>query len=323
MMGKYLKDSTPSTCGGAPPMIASRPRRRRRRQRWREKTAGMWGGEPVSFRRIAAWVILVVVFSASLPFHVTAQQPYILATEDVLEVVVFGNADVSRTVTIRPDGAISLPLIGEVAAAGLTPEQLRRQLTQLFASYLRNPQVAVIVREFHKVRVSVLGEVSKPGVYELAQGATVLDALATAGGLAPDAGLGEARLIRGQDSPVIIDLERLLLRGELALNLPLAPGDALVIPEDPTGRVYVLGEVSRPGIFPLRGSLTALQALTLAGGPTRRAMLNRAHVIRRGSQPTQLTAEVTLATVVVAKQSTAGIQLIPVDLLKVIREGDV
>ena len=277
----------------------------------------------MSFRRIAAWVILVVVFSASLPFHVTAQQPYILAAEDVLEVVVFGNADVSRTVTIRPDGAISLPLIGEVAAAGLTPEQLRRQLTQLFASYLRNPQVAVIVREFHKVRVSVLGEVSKPGVYELAQGATVLDALATAGGLAPDAGLGEARLIRGQDSPVIIDLERLLLRGELALNLPLAPGDALVIPEDPTGRVYVLGEVSRPGIFPLRGSLTALQALTLAGGPTRRAMLNRAHVIRRGSQPTQLTAEVTLATVVVAKQSTAGIQLIPVDLLKVIREGDV
>jgi len=276
----------------------------------------------VSFRRIAAWLILVVIFSASLPFHVRAQQPYILAAEDVLEVVVFGNADVSRTVTIRPDGMISLPLIGEVAAAGLTPEQLRRQLAQLFASYLRNPQVAVIVREFHKVRVSVVGEVSKPGVYELAQGATVLDALATAGGLAPDAGLGEARLIRGQDPAVIIDLERLLLRGELALNLPLAPGDALVIPEDPTGRVYVLGEVARPGIFPLRGSLTALQALTLAGGPTRRAQLNRAHIIRRGTQLAQPTT-VTLATVVVAKQSTAGIQLIPVDLLKVIREGDV
>ena len=102
----------------------------------------------MSFRRIAAWLILAVVFSASLPFHVKAQQPYILAAEDVLEVVVFGNADVSRAVTIRPDGMISLPLIGEVAAAGLTPEQLRRQLTQLFASFLRNPQVAVIVREF-------------------------------------------------------------------------------------------------------------------------------------------------------------------------------
>src|SRR5207245_10138320 len=104
----------------------------------------------VSLRMIAGVLIMIAVLSTAAPLHVRAQQPYILAAEDVLEVVVFGNADVSRTVTIRPDGMISLPLIGEVAAAGLTPEQLRRQLAQLFASYLRNPQVAVIVREFHK-----------------------------------------------------------------------------------------------------------------------------------------------------------------------------
>src|SRR3989475_9695111 len=106
----------------------------------------MWGGAPVSFGRIAAWLILAVVFSASLPFHVKAQQPYILAAEDVIEVVVFGNADVSRTVTIRPDGMISLPLIGEVAAAALSPERLRRQVTQLFTTCFRTSQVAVIVR---------------------------------------------------------------------------------------------------------------------------------------------------------------------------------
>src|SRR3989442_2925111 len=103
----------------------------------------MWGGEPVSFRRIAAWLILVVIFSASLPFHVRAQHPYILAAEDVLEVVVFLNADVSRTVTIRPDGMISLPLIGEVAAARVTPDQSRQQSAQVFGSSLRNPQVAL------------------------------------------------------------------------------------------------------------------------------------------------------------------------------------
>jgi len=277
----------------------------------------------VSLRMIAGVLIMIAVLSTAAPVRVAAQQPYILAAEDVIEVVVFGNADVSRTVTIRPDGMISLPLIGEVAAAGLSPERLRRQLTQLFTTYFRTPQVAVIVREFHKVRVAVLGQVTRPGVYELTQGATVLDALAAAQGLAADAGLGEARLMRGQDPPVIIDLERLLLRGDLASNLDLLPGDALVIPEDPTGRVYVLGEVARPGIFPLRGSLTALQALTLAGGPTRRALLNRAHVIRRDRPAGRPAAEVTLATVVVAKQSAAGIKLIPVDLLKVIREGDI
>lgn len=267
-------------------------------------------------------ILIIALLSTAAPVRVAAQQPYILRAEDVIEVMVFGNADVSRTVTIRPDGMISLPLIGEVAAAGLTPEQLRQQLSRLFASFVRNPQVTVIVREMHKVRVSVLGQVTRPGVYELAQGATVLDALATAQGLAPDAGLGEARLMRGQDPPVVIDLERLLLRGELALNLPLLPGDALVIPEDPTGRVYVLGEVARPGIMPLRGSLTALQALALAGGPTRRALLNRAHIIRRGRERSP-TATVALTTVTVAKQSAAGIQVLPVDLLKVIRDGDV
>src|SRR2546426_669412 len=197
------------------------------------------GGMAVPLRMIAGVLIMIAVLSTAAPVRVAAQQPYILAAEDVIEVVVFGNADVSRTVTIRPDGMISLPLIGEVAAAGLSPERLRRQLTQLFTTYFRTPQVAVIVREFHKVRVAVLGE------------------------------------------------------------------------------------VARPGIFPLRGSLTALQALTLAGGPTRRALLNRAHVIRRDRPPGRPAAEVTLATVVVAKQSAAGIQLIPVDLLKVIREGDI
>jgi len=276
----------------------------------------------VLFRISAGVLIMIAVLFTAVPIPVTAQQPYILGVADGIEVVVFANADVSRTVTIRPDGMISLPLIGEVEAAGLTPEQLRQQLTRLFASFFRNPQVTVIVREFHKVRVTVLGQVRWPGVYELAQGATVLDALAAAQGLAADAGLGEARVIRGQEPPLIIDLERLLLRGELALNLPLVSGDALVIPEDPTGRVYVLGEVARPGTFPLRGSLTALQALTLAGGPTRRALLNRAHVIRRGTQLAQ-PITVTLATVVVAQQSAAAFQLIPVDLLKVIREGDV
>ena len=276
----------------------------------------------MSLRISAGVLIIIALLSAVAPIRVTAQSPYILGVEDVLEVVVFGNPDVSRTVTVRPDGMISLPLIGEVAAAGQTPEQLRQQLARLFASFVRNPQVTVIVRELHKVRVSVLGQVTRPGVYELTQGATVLDALAAAQGLAADAGLGEARLMRGGDPPVIVDLERLLLQGELALNLPLLPGDALVIPEDPTGRVYVLGEVTRPGVVPLRGSMTALQAMTLAGGPTRRALLNRAHIIRRGRQA-PAAATVTLATVTVAKQSIAGVQLLPVDLLKVIREGDV
>lgn len=273
-------------------------------------------------RKTAVSLILIAAFLTFPLAPAVAQQPYVLGPEDVIEVLVLGNPEVSRTVTIRPDGMISLPLIGEVAAAGLAPEQLRQRLTELFARYFRSPQVSVIVREFRRVRVSVLGQVSRPGIYELKQSATVLDALAAAGGLAPEAGLGEARLIRARDAPVVIDLERLLLQGEMAFNHRLENGDTLVVPEDSSTRVYVLGEVARAGVFPLRGPLTALQALTLAGGPTRRALLNRAHVIRREGQPVVGTT-VTLVTVVVSKQSTADLRIIPVDLHKVIREGDV
>lgn len=273
-------------------------------------------------RTAAICLILVSVLATSHPVALAQPQPYILGPGDIIEVLVFGNPDLSRVVTIRPDGVISLPLIGEVAAAGLTPEQLRGRLTERLARYVRDAQVTVIVREFRRVRVSVLGQVTRPGVYDLPQGATVLDALAAAQGLTPEAGLAEARLIRGEDAPIVIDLER-LLRGEIDVNRRLEDGDAVVVPEDLTARVYVVGEVARPGVFPLRGPITAVQALSLAGGPTRRARLDRVQVIRRNPWAAQAGPTVTLETVVVAKQPAAGAQVITVDLIKVLREGDI
>lgn len=227
-------------------------------------------------RCVAAGVLVVLLLSAAAAAPPgLAQNPYVLGPDDVIEVHVYGSEEISRVITVRPDGMISLPMVGEVRAAGLTPEQLRDRLAPLYAAYIKNPLVAVIVREFRRVRVAVLGQVAKPGVYELRQGSGVLDALAAAGGLTDAAGLGQARLTRAQGPEMLIDLDRLLLRGETALNHRVESGDTLVVPEDLTWRVYVLGEVARPGVLPLRGSMTALQALTLAGGPTRRSRLDR------------------------------------------------
>lgn len=271
--------------------------------------------------RLAAGALLILIGATLLPVPGGAQQPYVLGPEDVVEVSVYGNDDLSRVVTVRPDGMISLPLVGEIRAAGLTPEQLRERLVPLYARFIRNPQVAVIVREFRRVRVTVLGQVMRPGVHELRLGSSVLDALASAGGLTEAAGLGELRLSRGQAPPVVIDLERLLLRGEVALNQRLETGDTLVVPEDLTARVYVLGEVARPGVIPLRGPMTVVQALGLVGGPTRRAMLGRAYVIRRGVE--SAAEPLPLATVTVARQAGPPLKLIPVDLHKILRAGDV
>ncbi len=247
---------------------------------------------------------------------------YVLGPDDVIEVSVFANDELSRVVMVRPDGMISLPLVGEVRAAGLTPEQLRERLVPIYARYIRNPQVSIIVREFRKVRVTVLGQVTRPGVFELRLGSTVLDAIAAAGGLTDAAGLGEVRLNRIGSPQMTIDLERLLLRGEANLNRPLEAGDSLVIPEDLASRIYVLGEVARPGVFPFRGHMTAVQALGLAGGPTRKALLGRAYVIRRNPEAAT-TSPMPIQTVTVARQTGPAIRLLSVDFYKILREGDI
>ena len=109
---------------------------------------------------------------------------YLIGAEDLLDVLVWKNCpDLCRTVPVRPDGKISLPLVNDIQAAGLTPADLRQQLTERLSEYVQSPEVSVIVREVHSVKVSVVGSVKMPGHYELKSPATVLDLIARAQGL--------------------------------------------------------------------------------------------------------------------------------------------
>jgi polysaccharide export outer membrane protein len=121
---------------------------------------------------------------------------YVIGPADVLEVAVWQNALVSRTVPVRPDGKISLPVINDVRAAGLTPRQLQSFLTTALAEYIQTPEVSVIVREVHSFNVSVIGHVKTPGRYELTSRVTVLEALAMAGGLTEYADRGRIVILR-------------------------------------------------------------------------------------------------------------------------------
>jgi polysaccharide export outer membrane protein len=107
---------------------------------------------------------------------------YMIGPEDVLDVAVWKNTEISRTVPVRPDGKISLPLLNDVQAAGLTPMQLREVLTKGLVPYIPDPAVSVLVHEVHSFKVTVIGQVKTPGRYELKDRATVLDVLALAGG---------------------------------------------------------------------------------------------------------------------------------------------
>ena len=106
---------------------------------------------------------------------------YKIGPEDVLDIAVWNNTAISRTVPVRPDGKISLPLLNDVQAAGLTPMQLRDVLTKKLVEYVPAPEVSVIVREVRSFNVSVIGEIRAPGRYELKSRTTVLDVLARAG----------------------------------------------------------------------------------------------------------------------------------------------
>src|SRR6266536_5950171 len=99
---------------------------------------------------------------------------FLIGPEDILDIQVWKNLELSRIVPVRPDGKVSLPLVNDIQAAGLTPTELRDQLTTRWSEYVQSPEISVIVREVHSVKVSVLGSVKIPGRYEVKSPATVL-----------------------------------------------------------------------------------------------------------------------------------------------------
>ena len=148
-----------------------------------------------------------MAIATARPLLAGAQEPpesgdqvveYVIGPEDVLDIAVWDNTQLTRTVPVRPDGKISLPLLNDVKAAGLTPMQLREFLTTALAPYIPIATVSVIVREVHSFKVTVIGEVKAPGRYELKSQSTVLDVLAMAGGLTEYA---DAQPDRGASSP--------------------------------------------------------------------------------------------------------------------------
>ena len=175
--------------------------------------------------------------AAETPQNNAPVAEYVVGPEDVLDIAVWNNPDITRTVPVRPDGLISLPLLNDVHAAGLTPMQLRDALARLLASYIPNPTISVIVREVHSFKVTVIGEVKTPGRYELKSRATVLDVLAIAGGLSEFAARSRIVVLRqesGATREIPFAFDKLATRGGGKAggqeNFCVQPGDIIVVP---------------------------------------------------------------------------------------------
>jgi polysaccharide export outer membrane protein len=194
----------------------------------------------------------VVAIAAAPPLFAHAQQPtadvqeadYVIGPEDVLDIAVWDNTQLTRTVPVRPDGKISLPLLNDVKAAGLTPMQLRQCLMTALAPYIPTATVSVIVREVHSFKVTVIGEVKTPGRYELKSQSTVLDVLAMAGGLTQYAERSRIVVLRRQESgtrQIAFAFDKLdtgsggarngtAAKQGVQHNFDLEPGDIVLVP---------------------------------------------------------------------------------------------
>jgi polysaccharide export outer membrane protein len=157
---------------------------------------------------------------------------YVIGPGDVLQITVWKNETLSRVVPVRPDGKVSMPLLHDVQAAGLTAMQLRDKIAGALGEYLPNPEVSVSVNEVRSLRISVLGEVQKPGVLELRGSTTILEAIAMAGGFRDFASPSKITVIRTDDTG---QTQRLRFNYNKAAhgdepNLVLRSGDVIIVP---------------------------------------------------------------------------------------------
>jgi polysaccharide biosynthesis/export protein len=163
----------------------------------------------------------------------TTDPAYMIGPEDVLDINVWKEPDMTRTVPVRPDGKISLPLINDVQAAGLTPLQLASTVTERLRKFLTDPQVTIIVTTINSQRVYVVGEVLRAGAFPLIPGMTVLQVLANAGGFttfANEKKIHVMRVVDGKHVELPFNYREVLKGDNPDQNIKLEPGDTVVVP---------------------------------------------------------------------------------------------
>lgn len=240
-----------------------------------------------TIRGVAAILVLgLMVLSLPAPAF---PQEYTVGPGDVLEVSVVGEPIVSGQVTVGPDGNIVMPLVGQIPVYGLTLPQLKDKIAAALKDFIREPQVFVAIRQASPRRqfAYLLGQVARPGVYEMQEGWSVAELVAVAGGPAPAAALARTFILRKSET-IPVNLEQLLVDGDTAANVRLLSGDLVIVPETKS-RVVIMGQVVKPGPYLLKPGDRVVDVLSSAGGPTPGAGTQEIGIIRPGTPKPSVT----------------------------------
>lgn len=242
-----------------------------------------------------SWPLLLLCLALG-GAEAVAQDPqktpdYIVGPQDVLNISVFDEPQLSGRFRVDNDGRFTYPFLGRVQAGSLTlraiAEDIKRRLGD---GYLRNPQVTVEVDQFRSQNVFVMGEVRSPGKYALTGNVTLIEALAQAGSITPAAG-NEVLILHPKEAKALptlpdespdADITRVNLRelegGKLSQNVVIQDGDTIFVPK--AEKFFVIGQVRNPGSYVLERGMTVLQAISLAGGVSERGSNRRIRIVR-------------------------------------------
>ena len=272
-----------------------------------------------------------------LPQAHAQTRAYKVGARDVLTLVVYagGEQQHETDLTVSTLGLVNIPFIGPIKAEGLTIPQLEALITEPLAqNYFVNPEVRIQVKEYHSLQYYIAGAVKEPGLYEMSSESTLMSLIAKAGGVLPERGIvayiqreAAEQLAEGADiqkllsrkEPIKVDLKSLLDHGDMSHNLMLHPGDVVYIPLQKVldlrrSKIYVQGEVKKPGLYEFQPGLTALNACLMAGGFAKFAAPNRTRIIRKKNGE-QVIIKINLDAV--KKGEIADIQLQPGDLIHI------
>jgi polysaccharide biosynthesis/export protein len=237
-----------------------------------------------------------------------AVEDYKLGAEDVVEIRVFELDQLNRTVRVSNDGNIELPLVGSLKVNGLTTNQVADQIAnRLRDRYVQNPQVSIFITQFNSQKVSLLGAVATPASYPLSGQRRLLQVLADAGSLSPEAGrtLYVCRQTEdGRSARLTVPLNELLLQGDPRWNILLRAGDVISVPPEQAIAVSILGAVGSPGVhkLPVGADATLLKAIALAGGLNDRASKKGIQIKRRENDGTEIVIQVNLGDILSGKK---------------------
>lgn len=236
-------------------------------------------------------------------------QDYLIGPGDVLSINVFQVEALNTTTMVTSTGTIRMPLIGEVKVGNKSVREVEDTIRESLRKYIVDPQVTVFIKEFVSRRVSVIGQVKEPRIYEIKGRYTLLEALSAAKGLTENAAMSvhlSRRNLDGTINSMIIDLEELLVKGDLSLNVTLQDGDVIFVPE--AGTFFVEGAVRNPGSFKIKTTMTLSKALALAGGLRDYADQSRIKLIRVLNEGKRIVREYNYNDVVLGRQEDPVIE---------------